>query len=117
MSETIVSLRHGTTRGSLHLQRAPLFLRFVMRGTDWSTLNALDQLDDAPKPGETVYAAVKVDSAGMHVDRVVNRRRVGEWYQTATYELVPDQPDQEILQDATEWKAWATAQHAARQSK
>jgi len=114
---TIVSLRHGLIRGSLRLQRAPVYLRFVMRGTDWSTLDALDQLDDQAEPGETIYAAVKVSGGSMHVDRVVNGRRVGEWHQTATYELVPDQPAQEILQDAAEWQAWATAQHAARQTK
>lgn len=103
-----VCLVHGTVRGPLVLKRAPLLLRFVLTGADWKTLDALDQPGDEPKPGERVIAAERRGGFGsVHVDgRDRKGRRTAEWYTTADYESVPDQPPQEVLRDRAEWEAW-----------
>jgi hypothetical protein len=100
---------------ALELRRTPMFLRFVMTGTDWQTLDALDQLDDAPKPEERVLAAVKDGEDGcLHLDSRDNRgRRVGQWFKTATYRLIAPQPEQSVLRDAARWQAWVLQQVAA----
>lgn len=41
---TTAILRVGISRKPLQLERAPTFLRFVMVGSDWETLDALDQI-------------------------------------------------------------------------
>ena len=45
-------------RAAVDVDKEPL-PRLVLTGTDWGTLDALDQLDDAPKAGEYVIAAEK----------------------------------------------------------
>ena len=114
---TIVYLDTGGGRVSLTLKRAPKYLRFVMRGTDYATLDALDQWDDQPRDGETVYAAVIAYSSDVHLScRDKDGRRYGRREKTATYELVPEQPDQETLRDTARWQAWAIAQHEMTQT-
>lgn len=108
-NETQVFLRLGSTRGPLTLRRTPRFPRFVLTGTDWSTLDALDQLDDTPRPGERVIAAEKRDESSVHYDGVRNGRRFGEWHRTATYVPVPDPPPQDVLRDTERWRAWCVA--------
>lgn len=46
----------GALRGPLSLERAPQYLQFVLVGTDWKTLDALDQPDDEANPEEKCYA-------------------------------------------------------------
>lgn len=104
--ETQVFLKLGTTRGPLTLKRVPRFLRFVLTGADWKTLDALDQLDDAPRAGEHVIAAEKRDESRMHLDGYKNGRRCGWWENIATYEPVPDPPPQDVLRDTAAWQAW-----------
>lgn len=106
---TIVHLKLGTLRGPFSLERAPRFLRFVMVGSKWETLDALDQPDDAPNDGEKCYAAEQSDSSNVHVDGYRNGKRFGEWCKTATYKLVQDQPAQEVMLDYEQWKAWCMA--------
>lgn len=108
----LVYLRVGTLRGSLRLCRSPKFLRFVMVGGDWETLDALDQLDDTPKPEETVLAAALRETGTVHIDFTRNGRRCGEWLKTATYALVEKQPAQDVLRDTSAWRAWCVAQEA-----
>jgi hypothetical protein len=105
-TETQVSLKLGTLRGPLTLKRVPRFLRFVVTGTDWTTLDALDQLDDTPREGEHVIAAEKRDESSVHLDGYKNGRRCGWWERTATYEPVPDPPPQDVLRDTAKWQAW-----------
>jgi hypothetical protein len=112
--QTTVFLRLGTTRGPLTLRRVPRFLRFVVRGTDWATLDALDQLDDEPAAGETVIAAEKADESSVHLDyteRKTGRRR-GLWERTATYAPVADPPADDVLRDTAKWQAWCLARIA-----
>ncbi len=110
---TIVHLKLGSLRGPLSLERAPKYLRFVLQGSKWETLDALDQPDDAPADGEKCYAAIQVDSSNVHVDGYRNGKRFGEWHKTATYKLVEDQPTQEQMADYEQWKAWCMDQMAA----
>lgn len=109
-TETIVQLRVGVSRKPLRLARAPLYLRFVMRGGDWNTLDALDQPDDAPQDGETVYAAIQVDVGSVHIDGKRNGRRFAKWMKHATYELLPSQPSQEVMMDWSRWQEFCESQ-------
>lgn len=115
-NETRVTLRLGTTRGPLTLRRTPTYLRFVVTGTDWATLDALDQLDDAPRPGETVIAARKADESSIHFDGYRNGKRAGWWERTASYEPVADQPPADVLRDTERWRAWCLEQVAAEKA-
>lgn len=103
-----VFLMLGSARGPLVLKRAPRLLRFVLTGSDWKTLDALDQLDDEPKPEERVIAAERRGGYGaVHTDgRDKQGRRTAEWYTTADYEYIPDQPPQDVLRDRARWEAW-----------
>jgi hypothetical protein len=116
-NQTRVFLKVGSLRGPLTLKRHPLpkFLRFVLTGSDWKTLDALDQLDDAPRPGEFVIAAVKADESSVHFDGYRGGKRAGWWERTATYERVPDQPPQDVLTDTARWQAWATEQNTPKE--
>lgn len=107
---TIVHLRLGSLRGPLNLERTPRYLRFVIQGAKWETLDALDQPVDSPDGGEKCYAAIRTESSSVHVDGYRNGKRFGEWHKTATYELVADQPSQEQMADYEQWKAWCMLQ-------
>lgn len=100
----------------LVLTRDPLpkFLRFVVTGDDWQTLDALDQLDDEPKAVERVIAAKMDGKPGtLHLDRwQKGRGRVGEWYRTADYWPVAEQPPDDVLRDREKWRAWCLAEVA-----
>lgn len=113
MAATVhVTLRSAVSRNcTLELKRAPKFLRFVwdVKANKW---DALDQLDDEPRPGETVFAARLADTGSLHVDGYRNGRRCGWWYATATYELVEPQPDPATLRDREAWQKWATEANA-----
>lgn len=113
---TTTFLKLGSLRGPLNLERAPRFLRFVMQGSKWDTLDALDQPDDAPRDGEKCYAAEQVDSTNVHFSGYRNGKRFGEWRKTATYKLVEDQPAQEVMRDWEQWKVWCEEQMARSQA-
>lgn len=109
-----VRLNHPLFRGILSLKRIPTYLRFTCKGFSSCSRNwdALDQIDDRPETGETIIVGRIGKKGSMHLDRTVNGRRVGEWYQTADYDPVADQPPQEVLRDNTKWAEWAKAQFA-----
>jgi len=107
-TRTFVSLAAGgTTKGpSLPLDRnpLPLYLRFVMVGSCWETLDALDQLDDTPKDSEYVVVALRRGDIGrMHV---YGNKKLTGWYNTITYDLIQPQPEQDTLRDTEHWRAW-----------
>lgn len=106
---SLVSLRVGTLRGRLSLYRTPKYLRFVMAGADWDTLDALDQLDDTPREGEQVMAAALGKRGSVHVCRR-GKGQKSSWHRTATYHLLPEQPSQEVLRNTAQWQAWCLAQ-------
>lgn len=96
---------------ALHLERAPIYLQFVVVGDDWDTLDALDQPEDRPRDGERIIAAKRGPIGTVHLDRTVNGRRVGEWLSHATYKIIDPQPADDILRDLEAWRAWATADY------
>lgn len=97
---------------SLQLQRLPTFLRFTKINNSWSFLDALDMTTDEPKPEETLMAAKLIKTTRVHLDRIVNRRRIGDWHTEARYELVDPQPADEIMRDTAKWQAWCLEQQA-----
>lgn len=103
---TTTHLKLGTLRGPLNLERTPRFLRFVMQGSKFDTLDALDQPDDTPREGETIYAAEQVDSSSVHVSGWKDGKRWGRWEKTAVYELTKEQPSQEIMANWKQWGQW-----------
>lgn len=100
-------LRVGPT---LTLSRRPKYLRFVATGSGFAGLDALDLLADEPKPEEEIFAAVLVERGSLHVDGVRNGKRFAEWLDTADYDLLAEQPSDEVLRDAAKWQAWAISQ-------
>jgi hypothetical protein len=106
-----VFLQHGTSRGPLTLKRTPTYLRFVMRGVNWDTLDALDQLDDTPADDERVLAAVVRDRNMVHLDGTDKRgRRCAWWIPSYTYVLVQPQPPDDTMRDTAKWRAWCLEQ-------
>lgn len=107
-----VTLRATVARNcTLELKRTPKFLRFVFdpKANKW---DALDQLDDEPRPEEHLFAARLVDTGSLHVDGYRDGKRCGWWYRTATYELVNLQPDDATMRNRAAWQKWATEANA-----
>lgn len=91
-------------------RRAPRFLR-VVHNQDTGAWDCLDQLEDQPERGETLYAYRRVKDEGwIHVCR---RPRGSGTFRIATYEFLEPQPDELTLQSNPRWQAWALAQAMA----
>lgn len=100
----------GPAAGALvFLRRAPLFLRAVKGSVgDW---DALDQVDDKPHADETIVAyRRRGDVFTAHVQRVVDGRRCGGWYQGGEYFVVSTQPPDAVMRDNAEWRKWAESE-------
>lgn len=108
----MITFKQGPADGkTLSLQRVPVYLRVVVDGA--GNIDALDQLDDTPRPGETIYVYKILNHAGtVHIDRRDPKtgRRVGEWMQMATYQLMEEQPTQEQARDTATWQNWVAEQ-------
>lgn len=96
----------------LWLRRAPTFLRFVRHGEDWSTLDALDQFNDEPKPAETIIVARAVERGVIHIDGVLNGRKGGHWVGHVRYDFIEPQPPEDVLRDTAKWREWCLAEQA-----
>ena len=107
------SLDYPTFKGALTLSRAPKFLRFTVAGPlSKGSWDALDQLDDVAQPEEQVFAARLIRKGTVHIDRVVKRKRVGEWITTAEYKMLDDGPPESVLRDGDAWRAWCLQRDA-----
>jgi len=97
----------------LELRRAPKFLR-VVRDAD-GTVDALDQLNDTPKPSETILAYRLVKHLGtVHLNRRDRHgRHTGGTLQFATYALIVPQPDDSDMRLNARWQMWAMEQMRA----
>jgi hypothetical protein len=90
----------------LDLQRAPKLLRVVISPA--GEVDALDQLDDEPKPREKLYAYQRIgEPTQMHL-RCSKPKRSG-WYMSARYRLVQDQPIDAVMRDNKAWQEWCLA--------
>lgn len=109
----VIKFLDGPAAGApLPLRRAPMYLRVVIDPS--GKVDALDQLDDEPRAGETVHVYARARWAGpIHVCGGLNgnRSRVhgSGWVIEADYRHMPD-VDGEGLRDTETWRAWATAQ-------
>jgi hypothetical protein len=104
----MVTLQDGPGKGTLALHRAPRFLRVVIDPE--GRVDALDQLDDEPGPGEAIHVYERTELRGAVHLLTGNRGRGGSgWYPSATYHHRHD-VDGERLRDTTAWRTWAAAE-------
>jgi hypothetical protein len=109
-AEIVTKFREGPAAGvSLELRRAPKYLRVVCsQSTGW---DALDQLDDTPKPEEKIYAYLLVEDRGsVFVDgRDKKGKRTGGLYRMAAYAYIESQPPDVVLRSTVQWREWCYA--------
>lgn len=91
---------------ALMLRRAPRYLRVTAtRHADHLEWDALDQLEDQPRPGETLYAYEIEGEAG--VCHIYRRGGGSGWYAHAQYRwLADEQPDDATMRDSIAWRQW-----------
>lgn len=102
-----------TFNGPLMVDRVPQFLRFTVAGPmSKGTWDALDQLDDVAKPEEQILAARLKRKGTIHINRVVKKKKIGEWIESAEYVLIDDGPPEEYLRSNEKWRAWCVVRMA-----
>lgn len=108
----MITFADGPVQGkTLILRRAPQLLRVVVDSS--GSVDALDQLDDAPKPDESI-TVYRLDQASLCRYHVMTRgygkdgARNG-WYMSAVYRLASDQPDDVTVRNRAAWQEWALA--------
>ena len=108
---TDVTLRLGRITKTLRLDRMCVYLRFVVTGSNWSTLDALNEVGDKAEPGETIIPA-KIDGqiGTMFIDGMRDGKRFGERRQFASYIPVECPLTQKQLADNNQWAAWCDSQ-------
>lgn len=100
----VLDLYPGT---ALMIRRAPPLLRFVVTGDDSRTLDALDQLDDTPKPGERVIVARREKEATpCHMKFGGKAKGNSGWYLMVKYTSVADPPPDAVVRDTERWRDW-----------
>jgi hypothetical protein len=109
----MTTFRDGPAEGVfLSLRRSPLYIRVVRNQVgEW---DALDQLDDTPAAGETLFA-YRLDGEPVvaMVDGVRNGRRCGWREVMAWYDVVAEQPDRDVMANTAEWRAWCVERQKA----
>lgn len=82
------------------LKRSAYFLRVVeCKGV----FDALDQLNDSPRPEERLYAYRIVGKPGM---AFVDGPKVRGCYPIAIYEFIPEQPTDDQMRSSDAWHNW-----------
>jgi len=104
----------GRFQHSLSLVRTPPLLRFVITGDDWKTLDALDQLEDQPKPGERVIVAERKEVNPVHFKFSGKDKHKSGWYKWVKYVSLEDQPPEDVVRDTAKWQEWAQQRWANR---
>jgi hypothetical protein len=96
---------------NLMLRRSPLFLRVTDDGQD---LDALDQIDDTPRPNERLYAYVMQQYLGaMHLlVRGKDAAKRGGFFTRADYRYLEMQPDDADMRSNSRWHDWTEANRA-----
>lgn len=87
----------------LDLRRIPLWLRVVI--DEAGEVDALDQLEDTVRDGETAYVYRRVGEVTRAI--ACSRSKGCMPWLSAKYEYVEGQPEQSILRDNEQWQAWA----------
>lgn len=89
----------------LLLKRAAKFLRVTEEAGKW---DALDQLEDTPRPAEKLHAYQIIGTPGScHIN--MGRGR-GGFYIVATYQFCEQQPTDEQMRDNKLWREWCFVQ-------
>lgn len=97
---------------ALELRRAPFFLRVVeSKIADRSTFDALDQLDDQPKPEETIHVYWL---AGEPMRGMIDGAKYRGPFLAAWYRLVPAQPTDAEVRTTAAWRLWTEANRPKR---
>lgn len=100
----MIRFLNGPAQGSsLSLQRVPYFLRVVIDPA--GQVDALDQLEDTVRDGETAHVYHKVGDTGRVILCSRGKGCRSEW--TAEYRLYAEQPSQDVLRDNVAWHTWA----------
>lgn len=101
----MITFLDGPAKGTtLDLKRAPKYLRVAIDAK--GEVDALDQLDDTPRDDETLHAYRMVGQpTRYHVCR--SPRKLSGWHNQAEYEMVDEQPQDEVLRDTQRWQQWA----------
>ena len=104
----MITFLDGPAEGrQLSLSRAPYFLRVVIDLA--GAVDALDQLDDTVRAGETAYVYQQAEDLGtaIYCSRNPSRCRT---VRSAAYRLYATQPPQDVLCDNGAWSKWAVAE-------
>lgn len=112
---TAIMLDFPTFKGPLMVERVPHFLRFTVAGPmSKGTWDALDQIDDVAKPEEQILAARLKSKGRLHIDKVVKKKKVGEWLESAEYVLIDDGPPEAVLRSNELWREWCLKRAAVQ---
>lgn len=88
----------------LMIRRAPFLLRVTLKNVKGKIeCDGLDQPEDAPRPGETLFA-YKLKSLPGHVH--IRMKGGGGFYPMSEYTYVREQPSQATMQSKARWTAW-----------
>jgi len=105
----MITFEDGPAAGVvLELRRAPPFLRVVIdRKT--GEVDALDQLDDRPRPGEEIHVYRRAGRARRYHVKACRRSESGYVLQ-ARYRQHEEQPADHVGRDCKSWQNWAGEQ-------
>ena len=107
----MTTFKDGPAQGRhLMLRRGPVFLRVTRDRA--GECDALDQLDDSPRPDEqmTVYRLTERPGICHLSTRGKGGKRFGGIFVRANYALCETQPDDSIMRDNALWASWCNAQ-------
>lgn len=86
------------------LRRAPKLLRVVV--SPHGKLDALDQLEDEPRPREKVFVYERVgEPSWVHIK--MSPRSSSGYYAQVTYRFIDEQPSDGAIRDTRSWRGWA----------
>ncbi len=103
----MVTFVDGPAKGALlTLRRAPVFLRVVI--DSGCKVDALDQVDDTPRPDEAVHVYRLAGEVGTSI--VCRRGKGCQTSVSAEYRLNPSQPGTEVARDTGRWQEWCEKQ-------
>lgn len=99
----MTTFEDGPAKGQrLMLHRAPIFLRVTEKG---GKFDALDQVDDTPRPDEMLYAYQLAERPG-HCHINTGRKPGGGFYPVAKYRMIVPQPLLEEMLTREAWVKW-----------
>lgn len=99
----------GPAKGQhLNLKRTPIYLRVVEENGTWDALN---EVEDEPKPSETVHVYLMSKHLGTcHINAGRGR---GGFYNIVEYRHLDVQVPQQILRNGDQWTKWVNEYNKA----